>query len=118
MPIRFPPVVSPTRAPDGTDASQVNQGFIATFPQTVQSAGGLHIGATPLRGLWDRPHTHLLHDGRARSLREVLATPGHPALEPGEVGRNERDGVLDTHGGTSHLGRYEIEDLMNFLETL
>lgn len=118
MPIRFPPVVSPSRAPDGADASRVTEGFLGSFPLTVQGPAGLNLGATPLRGLWDRPSTRLLHDGRARSLRELLSTPGHEALRPGEVGRNERDGVFDTHGGTSHLDRYQLEDLMNFLETL
>ena len=118
MPVRFPPVLSPTRAPDGSDASRVTPGFIQTFPQTAQGPEGLRVGATPLRGLWDRPKTRLLHDGRARSLREALATPGHPALRPGEVGHNERDGVFDTHGGTSQLDRYQLEDLMNFLLSL
>ena len=117
-PIRFPPVISPTRAPDGTDASMVTAGFISTFPQTTQGPEGLHVGATPLRGLWDRPQTRFYHDGRARSLRQALATPGHTILRPGEVGHNERDGVLDTHGGTSQLTRYELEDLMNFVLSL
>jgi DNA-binding beta-propeller fold protein YncE len=118
MPVRFPPVVSPSRSPSGSDASQVTQGFIGSFPQTQQGPGGLNIGATPLRGLWDRPHTRLLHDGRARSLREVLATPGHAVLHPGEHGCNERDGTVDTHGGTSQLDKYQVEDLISFLHTL
>lgn len=118
MPIRFPPVVSPSRSPRGDDASRITPGFIGTFPSAVQSPAGLHLGATLLKGLWDRPSTRFLHDGRARSLREVLATPGHQALAPGEQGRNERDGVFDTHGGTSHLSRYELEDLIFFLHTL
>ena len=50
----------------------------------------------PLRGLWDRPPI-FLHGGTARSLREVLCTPGHPALRsfPHEVrlgGERERPG--------------------------
>lgn len=118
MPVRFPPVISPERRPDGSDAMLVNDAFIATFPLTQQSPAGLFVGATPLRGLWDRPQTRLFHDGRARSLREALATPGHPALLPGEVGRNERDGALDTHGGTSALDRYQFADLINFVLTL
>lgn len=118
MPIRFPPVISPTRAPDGGDASMVTPGFIGSFPQTVQGAEGLHVGATPLRGVWDRPHTRFFHDGRARSLRQALATPGHEALREGEPGFNERDGSFDTHGGTSQLDRYQLEDLINFLLTL
>lgn len=118
LPVRFPPVISPTRADDGTDASRVTPGFIQTFPQTVQGPEGLRLGATPLRGLWDRPTTRFFHDGRARSLREALATPGHPILQPGEAGHNERDGVFDTHGGTSQLDRYQLEDLIHFLMTL
>lgn len=118
LPVRFPPVVTPTLAPDGGDASQVSDGFIGTFPDTVQLPNGLRMGATVLRGLWDRPHTRMLHDGRAHSLREVLAPPGHPVLQRGEIGRNERFGSFDTHGGISQLDRYQVEDLMNFLLTL
>jgi DNA-binding beta-propeller fold protein YncE len=118
MPVRFPPVITPERRPDGSDAMLVINTFISTFPDTVQTAAGLHVGSTPLRGLWDRPQTRFYHDGRARSLRGALATPGHAALRPGEVGHNERDGVRDTHGGTSHLDKYQLEDLKNFLLTL
>ena len=118
LPVRFPPVVTPTLAPDGGDVSRVSAGFLETFPETQQAPTGLRIGATPLRGMWDRPHTRMLHDGRAHSLREVLATPGHPVLKPGEVGQNERYGSFDTHGGISQLDRYQVEDLMNFLLTL
>ncbi len=117
-PVRFPAVITPTLDPEGHDASLVNERFLGTFPQTLQDGSGLRLGATPLRGLWDRPQTRFYHDGRARSLREALATPGHPALGEGETGHNERRGVLDTHGGTSHLDRYQLEDLMNFLLTL
>lgn len=117
-PMRFPPVISPERTPDGENAGRVNDGFLATFPETVQTEGGLHLGATPLRGLWDRPQTRLYHDGRARSLLEALATPGHPILVEGQNGHNERDGVFDSHGGTSHLTRWELEDLRFFLLTL
>ncbi len=95
-----------------------------------------------LRGLWDRPPV-FLHHGRARSIREVLATPGHPSLRrfrlpvrlgpedarPGgrESGFNElttrtpdgpldlEDQVVDSHGGTSHLTPRQIEDLSSFL---
>ena len=118
LPVRFPPVVTPTLAPDGGDVSRVSAGFMETFPDALQTSTGLRIGATVLRGLWDRPNTRMLHDGRAQSLREVLAPPGHPVLMPGEVGRNERFGSFDTHGGISQLDRYQVEDLMNFLLTL
>ncbi len=118
MPVRFPPVVTPERRPDGSDAMLVINTFLSTFPDTVQTAAGLHMGATPLRGLWDRPQTRFYHDGRARSLRGALATPGHTALRQGEFGHNERDGVRDTHGGTSHLDKYQLQDLVNYLLTL
>lgn len=95
-----------------------------------------------LRGIFDRPPV-FLHHGRARSLREVLCTPQHPALEqyrypvlqgleevrPGrmEIGMNEitarspagmlnpMDQIFDTHGGTSHLPKRQIEDILNFM---
>ncbi len=38
-----------------------------------------HFTPFQLRGIWDRPPV-FLHNGMARTLREVLATPGHPAL--------------------------------------
>lgn len=118
MPVRFPPVISPSRAPDHSDASLVVDGFRATFPETEQGPEGLHLGAVALRGMWDRPGTRFFHDGRARSLREALATPGHAALRPGEQGFNERDGTFDTHGATSQLDRWQLEDLISFLHSL
>jgi YVTN family beta-propeller protein len=53
----------------------------------------------PLRGLWDRPPV-FLHNGLARTLREVLCAPGHPALrrfkyEPWLGGFGERPGRLE-----------------------
>ncbi|MBM4062824.1 MAG: hypothetical protein FJ265_17275, partial [Planctomycetes bacterium] len=50
----------------------------------------------PLRGLWDRPPV-FLHNGMARTLREVVASPGHPSLglfkyEPRIGGVPERPG--------------------------
>ncbi len=104
-----------------------------------------------LRGLWDRPPV-FLHGGVARSVREVLAPPGHVGLErfpyepllggeperPGrkEIGFNEtlftteltphnrpfftaggRIGQ-DTHGGTSQLRTHELDDLVDYLESL
>lgn len=118
MPIRFPPVTTPETRPDGSDAMLVNDAFIATFPLTIQTEAGLHIGATPLRGFWDRPQTRIYHDGRARSLTQALATPGHAILKPNEPGFNERKGSFDTHGGTSQLDRYQLKDLIQFVLTL
>lgn len=72
----------------------------------------------PLRGLWDRPPV-FLHGGTARSLREILCTPGHPALRnfphelrlggererPGrrELGLNETDAVPEALPRTGPL---------------
>ena len=110
-----------------------------------------HLTTFPLRGIWDRPAT-FLHNGMARTLMEVAATPGHPALgrfpyEPRIGGHPERPGReevgfnmtflfataedrvkmhrlagarmgIDTHGGTSHLTRQEMEDLVNFMNSI
>ncbi|MBI4582745.1 MAG: hypothetical protein HY717_01745 [Planctomycetes bacterium] len=58
-----------------------------------------HFTTLQLRGLWDRPPV-FLHNGMARSLREVLAAPGHPALqtfryEPLIGGVPERPGLKE-----------------------
>ena len=105
----------------------------------------------PLRGIWDRPPV-FLHNGMARTLREVLAAPDHPVLgtfkyEPRIGGVPERPGRrevgfnmtflsasltpqvklqqqagarigIDTHGGTSHLMPLEIDDLVNYLNSI
>ncbi|MDQ8186637.1 hypothetical protein [Pelagicoccus sp. SDUM812002] len=105
----------------------------------------------PLRGIWDRPPV-FLHNGLARTLREVTAMPGHPSLqrfkyEPLFGGYPERPGKMevgfnmtfvfataenrvklhriaesrlgfDTHGGTSQLTRREIDDLVNYMNSL
>jgi cytochrome c peroxidase len=98
-----------------------------------------------LRGIFDRPPV-FLHHARARSLREVIATPKHPALrrfrlpvlmgleevrlDRQEVGFNEttgrlpggplnlRDQILDTHGGTSQLSATQLDDLVNFIMSI
>ncbi len=98
-----------------------------------------------LRGVFDRPPV-FLHHGRARSLREVLCTPDHPALgtfrfpvyqgpeevrpDRREIGLNETtrrtaagpldpaDVVPDTHGGTSHLTPRQIDDLVAFMRSI
>ncbi len=115
--IRFPPVISPRRDPAGTDADRVTAGFLQTFTDAEQDESGVRFGSPQLRGIWDRA-SRFFHDGRAPSLREALATPGHPALAPGEVGFNETDGMPNTHGATSHLTPGELEDLIAFLLTL
>ncbi len=87
------------------------------------------VVAQSLRGLWARP-PRFLHDGRAISLREVLAPPGHPALRPlpwpraqapragRELGMNERDGAPDSHGATSHLTVWELECLARYVQSI
>jgi hypothetical protein len=116
-PISFPHLITPVRHPvTGADVDRVNEGFIATFPATRQTEGGLRFRAASVRGIWDR--ARFLHHGRARTLREALATPGHPGLEPHEQGFNELDGQPNTHGGTSHLTPDELDALVAFLETL
>lgn len=133
----FGPVVTPNRDEDGTNLDIFSDGFIDSFPLVSQDScedlcgpeacaadpfvcddiRNVLLGATTLRGIWDRSPS-MLHDGRAQGLREVLCTPGHPALQPGETGFNERDGVPDTHGGTSHLSPADIDDLIAYILTL
>ncbi len=122
IPVRVPPVITPSLAPDGTVADTVTEGFRDTFSvgglgPTEQGPEGIHFGIPQLRGLWDRA-PRFFHDGRARSLRGALASPGHPALAPGEVGHNQRWGQPDTHGGTSQLTPDELDDLITYLLTL
>ncbi len=113
--LRFGPVVSPLRAPDGRNLDLVSEGFRVTFPDTTQDARAIEFGAPSLRGAWAHAR-RFLHDGRARSLREVLLTPGHPARRDGERGFNETDGAPDTHGATSQLSPAQLDDLVAFLE--
>jgi YVTN family beta-propeller protein len=118
VPLRFPALLSPRRDPgSGARADDVTPGFIGTFPMTEQDAQGIRFGVPQLRGIWDRAEA-FYHDGRAASLREALASPGHPALRPGETGHNHTDGMPDTHGATSHLSTADLDDLIAFLLTL
>ena len=98
-----------------------------------------------LRGIFDRPPV-FLHHARARSLREVVLTPNHPAARKyllpvmmgdevvrknqNETGFNElterstkgdldkQNRIIDSHGGTSHLRPGQIEDLVNFMKVI
>jgi sugar lactone lactonase YvrE len=137
VPPRMGPVVSPLRNEAGDNVDLLDQHFGEMFPETEQDRcedvcpetmcandetacdhlRELRIGAPSLRGLWHRPPS-MLHHGLAQGLREVLATPGHPALQAGETGFNERDGIPDTHGGTSHLSADQLDDLIAYLRTL
>lgn len=122
IPVRLPPVITPSLNPDGEVCDLVTEGFRGTFSldglgPTEQGPEGIHFGIPQLRGLWDRA-PRFFHDGRARTLRGALVPPGHPALGADEPGFNERFGMPDTHGGTSHLTPAELDDLIAFLETL
>jgi len=88
------------------------------------------FAAPSLLGIWARP-PRFLHHGGAISLREVICTPGHPALRPlpsasvvperperWEIGLNELNGVPDTHGVTSHLSVWDIECLIKFIHSI
>ena len=137
LPLRMGPVVSPLRADDGTNLDLFAGGFVATFPEAQMDAcaevcgeavcsvdasacddlRNVRFGVPSLRGIWDRAR-HLLHDGRANGLREVLCTPGHPALQGDERGFNENGGIVDSHGGTSQLSARDVEDLIAYLRSL
>jgi mono/diheme cytochrome c family protein len=121
IPVRLPPVITPSLNPAGTICDTVTDGFRGTFQTgglgpTEQGPEGIHFGIPQLRGLWDRA-PRFFHDGRAHTLESALLPPGHPALE-GAAGFNERYGMPDTHGGTSQLSRDDVDDLLAFVLTL
>ena len=98
-----------------------------------------NVTVFPLRGIFDRPFS-FLHHGRARSIREVIASPDHyslrkfkyPVLRGGEDIREDRvergfnelsfleekTYIPDTHGGTSHLSVVQMRDLENFIMSI
>lgn len=137
LPVRMGPVVSPNRNDEGVNLDLTSPGFVQAFPLTevdtcedvcaaedcaaeptvCDDLRDQKFGVTPLRGIWDRAPAYL-HDGRAKSLKEVLATPGHPALAPGETGYNELDGIPNTNGATSHLTAQDLDDLIAYMLTL
>jgi hypothetical protein len=117
VPIRFPALVTPRASSNATNADDITPGFLSTFPNAEQDEGGIRFGVPQLRGIWDRAAL-FFHDGRARGLREALASPGHPALWAGEIGHNETFGLPDTHGATSQLTAEELQDLIDFLLAL
>jgi cytochrome c peroxidase len=131
----FPPLISRGRrdAPHqtmGPDYIDHCEGFVRPWDR-ANDRGRVqehpeNMVAQSLRGLWARP-PRFLHDGRAISLREVLATPGHPGLRPlpwpraqapragFELGLNEREGTPDSHGATSHLTVWELACLERYV---
>lgn len=134
----FPPLVTPTTrdaihrliSPSWIDA---RAGYTRTWDPVDRGRMQAHLGhfvAPSLRGLWARP-PRLLHHGGAITIREVLATPQHPALrslrfprlqaerpELRELGKNEQGGVPDTHGATSHLSIWELECLLRYVTSI
>jgi DNA-binding beta-propeller fold protein YncE len=83
----------------------------------IQNAKDGFFNSNSLRGLWDRKGS-FFHDGRARTVRETILTPGHMCLKPGELPFNEFNGQVDTNGGISHLTCEQIDDLVAFLMTI
>ncbi|GAB4144059.1 MAG: hypothetical protein Fur0037_11830 [Planctomycetota bacterium] len=80
-----------------------------------------HYTITQLRGIWDRPPV-FLHNGLARSLREVVATPGHPALrrfryEPLLGGEPERPGLAEVGFNATCLTAQRTFALSNLLRS-
>ncbi len=134
----FPPLVTPTARDNihtliSADRIDYLNGYTRSWDTKdtgrVEEKEGFYV-APSLLGIWARP-PRFLHHGGAMSLREVLCTPGHPALRPlpptriiperpdhWEKGFNERDGVPDTHGVTSHLSVWDIECLIKFIQSI
>lgn len=83
----------------------------------IEEADDGFFNANGLRGLWDRPGA-LFHDGRARTIREAILTPGHPCLRDDERAFNEFNGQVDTNGGVSQLTCDQVDDLVAFLKTI
>lgn len=145
----LPPLTSITRRDASYTLVSVNamdrvNGFETPNAGRIEEREG-SFTTMQLRNLFDRPPV-FLHHARARSLREVVLTPGHagarryrlPVLQgdedvrPGrrEVGFNEltersaagpldpATQVVDSHGGTSHLTPRQIDDLVNFMQAI
>ena len=134
----FAPLVTPGNRDNvhtlvSADRLDTINGFVRYWDREdkgrVESHEGFFV-APSLRGLWARP-ARLLHHGHAVSLREVLCTPEHPALRPRKLGRrdpdrpgnkeiglNELEGLIDTHGTTSHLSILDIECLRKYVTSI
>ncbi|MFV1968105.1 MAG: hypothetical protein ACC628_21995, partial [Pirellulaceae bacterium] len=134
----FPPLVSPARRDNihtliSADRIDYLNGFERSWDLDdngrVESHEGFFV-APSLRGIWARP-PKFLHHGHAISMREVVCTPDHPALRrftqprhdaprPNgrEIGLNELNGLLDTHGTTSHLSVWDIECLVAYIHSI
>lgn len=131
----FPPLVTPAPRDNITtlisaDRIDLLNGFVRPWdPEDggrIEEREGFFV-APSLRGIWARTQG-FLHHGHALNVREILCPPGHPALRPYpferldqerpermERGLNERHGLPDTHGTTSHLTVWDIECLLRFV---
>ena len=134
----FPPLVTPTARDNihtliSADRIDHLNGYTRSWDPNdtgrIEEREGFYA-APSLLGIWARP-PRFLHHGGAMSLREVLCTPGHPALRPlpatriiperpehWEIGFNELNGVPDIHGVTSHLSVWDIECLVKFIQSI
>lgn len=116
-PLVFGPMIDPLRDREGKNLNLMSTPFLERHPEAQQVGDDVYFKSPSLRGIWDRA-PGFLHHGRAQTLRDAIASPGHPALRQWETGYNEADGIFDTHGATSHLSRSELEDLIQYLLTL
>lgn len=134
----FPPLITPAPRDDAhnlvsADRIDALNRYVRPWDPDdrgrVEENEGFFV-APSLRGLWARP-PRFLHHGHAVSLREVLCTPDHPALgrlpaakpdadrpDGRERGLNERHGMPDTHGVTSHLTVWDIECLTRYVQAI
>ncbi len=134
----FPPLITPTSRDNihtliSADRIDYLNGYEREWDPNdtgrIEEKEGFYV-VPSLLGIWARPQ-RFLHHGGAMSLREVLCTPGHPALRPfpptrviperpehWEIGQNELNGVPDTHGVTSHLSVWDIECLIKFIQSI
>jgi DNA-binding beta-propeller fold protein YncE len=134
----LPPLVTPNPRDDAhmlvsADRQDYNLKFVRYWDKDDKGRVEENEGffTTPsLRGIWAVPEV-FLHHGQARSLREVVCPPGHPALRrfrypplsvthprKWEKGLNEIYGLPDTHGQTSHLSYHQVNALVKFLKSI
>ncbi len=88
------------------------RGFL---PGNVRGSPAVNVPS--LRGVWGE--ANLLHHGLARSIREAILAPGHPALLPGERGfAVDAAGQIDRHGQTSRLSPEEVAALVRYVRSI
>ncbi|HEY2511531.1 MAG TPA: beta-propeller fold lactonase family protein [Polyangiaceae bacterium] len=89
-----------------------DRGFIPGNP-----VGSAFVNTPSLRGVWSS--ANFLHHGLGQSIRESIVGPGHPALQPGEVGwAIDQFGKFDVHGATSTLAPADIQALVRYVENI